>query len=98
MNFNRCDIYIYIYIYIYVLFVSPELCSESDYVITHSVCSMYVSQIYKGDPEPAPFLSWPGAQISVLGSNRGSSAWSGAYAGLKLGQVMPVILMGNLCV
>ena len=25
-----------------VIFVSPELCSERDYVITHSVCSMYV--------------------------------------------------------
>ena len=24
------------------IFVSPELCSERDYVVTHSVCSMYV--------------------------------------------------------
>ena len=26
----------------FVVFVSPELSSERDYVITHSVCSMYV--------------------------------------------------------
>ena len=24
-----------------IVFVSPELCSERDYVIAHSVCSMY---------------------------------------------------------
>ena len=28
------------------IFVSPELCSERDYVITHSVCSMYVVCMY----------------------------------------------------
>ena len=92
MNFSRC----YIYIYIYILFVSPELCSESNYVITHSVRSMYVSQIYKGDPEPAPFLSWHGSTNFSNRSDSGSSACSGAYAGPLLGPVMPVILMGNL--
>ena len=27
---------------LYMIFVSPEICSERDYVITHSVRSMYV--------------------------------------------------------